>query len=93
MSYQGSGALLYALAHSLLYVLMHALVHTSTTGAPECLGRFRRGAPSVFLNETIRADFLIKRLNKKIGGNCLNKHPFCDRWVLMCGTVTIYVSP
>ena len=45
----------------------------------------------MFLNETIRADFLIKRLNKKIEGNCLNK-PLCDRWVLMCGTVTIYVS-
>ncbi len=27
----------------------------------------------MFLNETIRADFLIKRLNKKIEGNCLNK--------------------
>lgn len=51
------------------------------------------GVPGVFLNETIRANFLIKRLNKKIGGNCLNKHPFCDRWVLMCETVTIYVSP
>ena len=51
-----------------------------------------RGVRGVFLNETIRADFLIKRLNKKIEGNCLNK-PLCDRWVLMCGTVTIYVSP
>ena len=29
----------------------------------------------MFLNETIRADFLIKRLNKKIEGNCLNKPP------------------
>ena len=47
----------------------------------------------MFLNETIRADFLIKRLNKKIEGNCLNKHPFCDRRVAARGTVTIYVSP
>lgn len=34
----------------------------------------------VFLNETIGANFLIKRPNKKIGGNCLNK-PLCSRWV------------
>lgn len=51
-----------------------------------------RGVRGVFLNETIRADFLIKRLNKKIEGNCLNKHPFCDRRVAARGTVTIYVS-
>lgn len=48
--------------------------------------------PGVFLNETIRTDFLIKRLNKKIEGNCLNK-PLCDGRVPAPGTVTIYVSP
>ena len=31
------------------------------------------GVPGVFLNETIRADFLIKRLNKKIEVYCLIK--------------------
>ena len=53
---------------------------------------FRRGVPGVFLNETIRADFLIKRLNKKIGGSCLNK-PLCDGRVPASETMTIYVSP
>lgn len=45
----------------------------------------------MFLNETTGANFLIKRLNKKIGGNCLNK-PLCNGWVPPPGTVTIYVS-
>ena len=49
------------------------------------------GSGGVFLNETIRADFLIKRLNKKIEGNCLNK-PLRGRRVAARGTVTIYVS-
>ena len=39
----------------------------------ECLGEVQEGIRGIFLNETIRADFLIKRLNKKIEGNCLNK--------------------
>lgn len=87
MSYQGFGALLYALVPASVYA-------PDGRGAGMFRrGRLRMGVPGVFLNETIREDFLIKRLNKKIGGNCLNKHPFCDRWVLMCGTVTIYVSP
>ena len=34
-----------------------------------------RGVRGVFLNETIRADFLIKRLNKKIEVYCLIKTP------------------
>ena len=45
----------------------------------------RRGSGGIFLIETIRADFLIKRLNKKIGVNCLNK-PLCDSRVPTRGT-------
>lgn len=69
------------LVHALVYALVYAPGNRSND-------RFR----GLFLNETIRADFLIKRLNKKIEGNCLNKHPFCDRRVPARGTVTIYVS-
>ena len=38
-----------------------------------------RGVRGVFLNETIRADFLIKRLNKKIEVYCLIKTPKHDQ--------------
>lgn len=82
----------------MLYALAHAPVYAPAAGALEprnVEGQLRRGVRGMFLNETIRADFLIKRLNKKIEGNCLNKPPLsrlCDGWVPMRGTVTIYVS-
>ena len=41
----------------------------------ECLGEVQEGVQSIFLNETIRADFLIKHLNKKIEVYCLIKAP------------------
>lgn len=63
------------LVHALVYALVYAPGNRSND-------RFR----GLFLNETIRTDFLIKRLNKKIEGNCLNKHPFCDRRVPTRGT-------
>lgn len=58
----------------------HAPVYAPATGALESRnveGKFRRaglrGVRGVFLNKTIRADFLIKRLNKKIEVYCLIK--------------------
>lgn len=56
----------------------HAPVYAPAAGAPEprnVEGQLRRGVRGMFLNETIRADILIKRLNKKIEVYCLIKDP------------------